>query len=441
MEVAKTVCCLQDLVVVEHLFRVVCSQSILQTVTGGGMEKTVIHGVLVVVGMIGAISANACDKSYAFRVDVSGSAGKTICDSKATTFVDSLQNFNFSNLGYTDTSAAVADGRFSDVNIRLSYSQNSRTLSYNFVELGDSGSFTGATRNESQKLLEDYIKKHGIIGKIMKYQAQHSASSPITGAGGLIPMTIAGDFNAAFSNSPDAGAGPKVQGAASNNLIGANVLLGSYNVDGSSDRITYASLPLSYTIRNGMDPRSQLTFSLPITVVKTGDAQTAQTGLGLSYRIPLTDRWSVTPAGKYSVVASVDRATVSTLYSASLSSVYVIPMSSFDVAIGNMVGYYKTGKFASGDYSFNPDITNVATRNGVMVSHPVQLGRKMTMEYTLVDTRYFGDKPFLDAYQELGVSIGTNKSALDARSFFRGGIQYMRGQSVTGIQANIGFWF
>ena len=219
------------------------------------------------------------------------------------------------------------------------------------------------------------------------------------------------------------------------------MLLGSYNVDGSSDRITYASLPLSYTIRNGMDPRSQLTFSLPITVVKTGDAQTAQTGLGLSYRIPLTDRWSITPSGKYSVVASVDRATLSTLYSASLSSVYVIPMSSFDVAIGNMVGYYKTGKFSSGDYSFNPDITNVATRNGVMVSHPVQLGRKMTMEYTLVDTRYFGDKPFLDAYQELGVSIGTNKSALDARSFFRGGIQYMRGQSVTGIQANIGFWF
>lgn len=406
------------------------------------MNKKLIKTTLLAAGLIGGSLAYAgCDKSYAFRVDVAGTPGTTICDSKATTFVDSLQNFNFSNAGYTSTSAALVNGRFSDVNISLSYAAFSNTLNYNFVELGDSGSFTGATRQESQKLLEDYIKKNGIIGKIMKYQAQHSASSPITGAGGLIPMTIAGDFNAAFTNSPDAGAGPKAEGAASNNLIGANVLLGSYNVDGSSDRITYASLPLSYTIRNGMDPRSQLTFSLPITVVKTGDAQTAQTGLGLSYRIPLTDRWSITPSGKYSVVASVDRATLSTLYSASLSSVYVIPMSSFDVAIGNMVGYYKTGKFSSGDYSFNPDITNVATRNGVMVSHPVQFGRKMTMEYTLVDTRYFGDKPFLDAYQELGVSIGTNKSALDARSFFRGGIQYMRGQSVTGIQANIGFWF
>lgn len=405
------------------------------------MKYIIAHCGLVVFGVFGAISASACDKSYAFRADISGNTGATICDSSASSFINSVRNFSLSSQGYTNISQAAVVGRFSDVNVRLNYSLGSTTLNYNFIEIGESGSFTGATRKESEKLLADYILKNGLIEKVMKYQAENSAQSPITGAGGLIPMTIASDFNAAFSNSPDASAGPKTQDAASNNLIGANVLLGSYNVDGRSDRVTYASLPLTYTIRNGADPRSQLTFSLPITLVKTGDAQSTQTGLGVSYRIPLTDRWSITPTGKYSVVASEDRATVATLYSASLSSVYVIPMSSFDIAIGNMLGYYKTGKFSYEEYSFNPDITNVATRNGVMVSHPVQFGRKMTMEYTLVDTRYFGDKPFLDAYQELGVSIGTNKSALDARSFFRGGIQYMRGQSVTGIQANIGFWF
>lgn len=407
------------------------------------MKIRAISSILVAVGALGSISAHAsCDKSYSFTANVSGVAGTTICDSKATTFVDVLQNFNLSNLNYTNVSAATVNGRFSDVNILLNYAAASNTLNYNFVEIGEAGSFTGATRKESQKLLEDYIKKNGVIGKIMNYQAQHSATSPITGAGGLIPMTIAGDFNAAFANSPDAGARPAAQGAANNNLIGANVLLGSYDISGTSDRVNYASMPLSYTIRNGMDPRSQLSFNLPITIVQTGDAQTAQVGLGLSYRIPLTDRWSITPAGKYSVVASADRATVSSLYSASLSSVYVFPMPSFDVAIGNMVGYYKTGKFSTGEYSFNPDITNIATRNGVMLSHPAHFGRKLTVEYSLVDTRYLGsDKPFLDAYQEIGVSIGTNKSAMDARSFFRTGIQYMHGQNVDGVQANIGFWF
>lgn len=387
------------------------------------------------------LAASSCDKSYAFRTDVAGTIGRTLCDSSATTFVDALSNFSTTNSNYTETSAALVNGRFSDVNVVLSYAANSTRLNYNFVELGDAGSFQGATRKESQKLLEDYLKKNGIIGRIMNYQAKNSPTSPISGAGGLIPMTISADFNASFTNSPTAGAGPNTSGASNNNLIGANVLYGSYNVDNTSDRVTLIGVPLSYTIRNDIDPRRQLTFSLPITVVKTGNAQTAQTGLGVSYRVPLSDNWTITPAGRYSVVASEDRATVSTLYSASITSVYVIPMSSFDLSIGNMLGYYKTGKFSSGDYAFNPDITNTAMRNGVMLSQPVNLGKKMTIEYSLIDTRFFGDKPFTDNYQEIGVSIGTNKSALDARSFLRGGLNYMRGPGVTGITANIGYWF
>ena len=30
------------------------------------------------------------------------------------------------------------------------------------------------------------------------------------------------------------------------------------------------------------------------------------------------------------------------------------PLGGFDLAMGNMVGVYKTGKFSSGDYSFDP---------------------------------------------------------------------------------------
>lgn len=410
-------------------------------------QKTLFFAI---VGLVSGsvLAATNCDKSYAFRADVPGSAGQTpsstgqtLCDSKATAFVDALKNFNSSNLNYTDTSAALVNGRFSDVNVVMSYAANSTRLNYNFVELGDSGSFQGATRKESQKLLEDYLKKNGIIGKIMSYQAKNSPTSPISGTGGLIPMTISADFNASFTNSPTAGAGPNTSGAASNNLIGANVVFGSYNIDNTSDRVTVISAPLSYTIRNDIDPRRQLSFSLPVTLVKTGNAQTAQTGLGMSYRLPLNDNWTITPAGRYSLVASEDRATLATLYSASVTSVYVIPLSSFDISIGNMLGYYKTGKFSSGDYSFNPEITSTAMRNGVMLSQPVNFGKKMTVEYSLVDTRFFGDKPFTDNLQEVGIAIGTNKGALDARSFLRAGLNYMRGPGTKGISANVGYWF
>lgn len=380
-----------------------------------------------------------CQKSYAFQLTVNNTQGQTLCDSRATRFIDSLQNFASVNSNYTDTSTATVLGRFSDVSINLSYQDASTKLNFNFVELGDAGSFTGGTRKESQQMLEDYIKKNGIIGRIMNYQAQHSATSPISGAGGMIPMTIAADFNNSMTNSPTAIGGSS--GGSSNNLIGVGISYGSYNIDNSSDKVTTTSIPLSYTIRNDIDPRRQLIFNLPLTLVQIGDAKTVHAGLGMSYRLPLNDNWTLTPGVRYSAVASVDRATVATLYSGSLTSTYVIPLAGFDVAIGNMLGYYQTGKFSAGDYSFSPDIKYVALRNGVMLSQPVNLGQKLSVEYSLIDTRYLGDKPFLDNFQEIGVTLGTSKSALDARSFVRGGLTYMHGPSTRGLTANVGYWF
>lgn len=383
----------------------------------------------------------ACDKSYAFRVDVVEQIGRTLCASSSSVFIDAVNNFQLSNATYTQTSPASINARFNDVNLSLAYAQSSTTLAYNFAELGESGSFTGTTRKESQKMFEDFVKSNNIIGRIMKYQAQHSASSPLTGAGGLIPMTIAGDFNASFSNSPTAVAGPS--GGTSDNLFGIQIAYGSYDLDKGGDRITTTSIPLSYTIRNDIDPRRQLSFNLPLTFVEVGSAKTAQAGLGVTYRFPLSDYWTITPGAGYTVIASADRATVASLYSASLASTYVIPLSGFDLSIGNMLGYYATGKLSSGNYAFDPGLKYLATRNGVMLSQPVNLmGKKLTAEYSLIDTRYLGsEKPFVDNFQELSVTLGTNKSALDARSFIRGGFTYTQGPEIRGFRANIGYWF
>ena len=93
-------------------------------------------------------------------------------------------------------------------------------------------------------------------------------------------------------------------------------------------------------------------------------------------------------------------------------------------------------------FLLNPDIKYVATRNGIMLSQPVNLGKKMSIEYSLIDTRYLGsDKPYVDNTQEFGITIGTNKSAQDARSFIRGGLSYMRGPGTHGFMANFGYWF
>lgn len=358
---------------------------------------------------------------------------------------NAAQALNLSNAGYTQLSAATAQGRFADVPVSMSYQAASTVLNFSIPALEINKTFSGnASREISEDQLEDYLKSSDVLGRIMHYQAKHSATSGITGVGGAIPMAAQQDFSQSFDPVSQIGVPGQVAGGGTdgNNLIGIGLGYASYNVDGSGDRVKATSLPLSYTIRNDIDPRRQLVFSLPLANVKVGEANTYQAGFGVAYRYPLTDRWTITPGVKYSVVGSVDRATVSTIKSASLMSTYAIPLDGSALAIGNMIGRYQTGKFSRGDYEFNPDIKLTMARNGVMYSMPTSaFGGKMAVEFSLIDTRYLGDKPFVKNSQEVGITLGTNRNASNARSYTRIGLTYTRGQDLSGVGANIGYWF
>lgn len=404
------------------------------------LKSTAFAAALLGASLPAAAQQLDCGKSFGFRADINGSRGQTLCSSNVDAFIDSAKNFTLSNAGYTQVSQATAMGRFNDVNVVLRYNASSNTLNYDFVELGMRGSFTGANRDESEELFEDYVKKGDILGKVLRYQAKNSPTSALTGEGGAIPMLAMTDFNTSFDNASQIGVPDQNQTA--NNLIGVGLSYGSYNIDGNED-VKTTSLPLSYTIRNNIDPRRQLVLSMPLTQVTVDGAKAYHGGLGLAYRLPLTDRWTLTPGARYSVVASKDRATVSTVMSASLMSTYVLPLGGFDLAMGNMVGVYKTGKFSSGDYSFDPDVNLKMTRNGIMASVPTAMfGSKMAAEFSIIDTRYLGsEKPFVTDSQEVGITLGTNRKASNARSFTRLGATYVRSKTTKGFTVNLGFWF
>jgi hypothetical protein len=399
--------------------------------------------LLALAGMA-AVPAHAqlldCEKSFGFRADVNGTRGTTLCASSVDSFIDSAKNFTLSNSGYTQTSVAQAQGRFNDVNVALSYAANSTTLRYSFPELGMSGSFTGINRDDSEEQFVEYMKKSDILGKVLRYQAKNSPSSALTGAGGLIPMLGATDFSTGFDTASKIASGNESGGA--NNLIGVGLGYASYNVDGGGEKVKTTSLPLSYTYRSGSDARRQVVLSIPIMQAATGDARAYNVGLGLAVRLPVTDNWTITPGVRYSAVASLDRATVSTVASGSLMSTYVIPMGSVDLAMGNMIALYKTGKFKSGDYSFDPDIQLKMTRNGLMASVPATIfGSNLAAEVSLIDTRYLGEKPYVSNSQELGFTFGTNRSAANKHSFLRAGVSYIRSNVTKGFTANVGYWF
>lgn len=381
-----------------------------------------------------------CNKSFGFRADVNGVAGQSLCASTIDTFLDAAKNFTLSNSNYGPTSPATAIGRVNDVNVVFVYDADSRTLQYRFVELNESGSFTGATRDLSEEQFADYLKNSDILGRLIRYQAQNSPTSAITGMGGAIPTISGADFATGFDTMSSIGNAGQGEGSTSN-LIGIGLSYGSYNITGHED-VKTTTLPLSYTVRNDIDPRRQLVLSMPLTRITTGDAASYHGGLGAAYRFPVTDRWTITPGAKYSIVASKDRATVATIMSASLMSTYVIPMGGYHLGIGNMIGIYKTGKFSSGDYEYDPGIDLKLTRNGLLLAMPAAFfGPKLSGEVSLIDTRYLGNKPYVASTQEIGFTLGTNKRAANARSFTRMGLSYVRGKDTSGFSANLGFWF
>lgn len=345
---------------------------------------------------------------------------------------------------YTSASAADIVGRFNDVDMTLSYAAGSTVLHFSAPEIGiEDKTFAGATRKQSQDRFADWLKRDGIIGKIMKYQSEHSAASPITGAGGLLPSLAENDFDTGTGGTSNIRNGTDIATQAGN-TVGIGAGIGSYTVGGSEERVETLTLPLSYARKTGNDPREKLIVSVPASIYRVGSAKGYHAGLGLAYRIPVTEHWTLTPGARYAVPASADRASVASVVSGSLTSNYTVPLGGLELNIGNMIGYYGTGKFKAGDYSFNPHIRQTIVRNGLMLSQPVTVkNKKLAVEYSVIDTRYLGGrKPFMNNMQEYGVTVGTHKDTGGGiLSSMRGGITYKNAKGAHGFAANFGCWF
>jgi len=397
---------------------------------------------LFVVALASATVAHA--GVFSVTTDVSGTHTSASFTSVEDAF-DSLSNNGFSNINpaYTGTEAATVSLDYRGLAMSAAYpAANSTQLVLNIPKLGVTQTFQGATRDESQQLLKDYFKKNGnnILGQMSKELAASSPVDPVAGnPNSLMSQLVAQDFSNAFSDQVT-----NIKGndgsSSTNNLVGIGVRASQYRQAGQTSRAY--TLPLSYTFRNDLDPRRQLTFNLPITVIDSEGSKSYSFAIGGAYRFPVNDNWALAPAINLAVVGSSDLGALASVTSASLTSTYLIHRDNFDVAIGNMLGYYTTLKVKSGDYSYDPGISNTAFRNGVMFSQPISLGgRTMSIEYSLTDTQFFGDTLYIEHYDEIGISLGTNKRKGSSRSYFRSGVNYLHSSKSKGVSLNLGYWF
>jgi len=276
---------------------------------------------------------------------------------------------------------------------------------------------------------------------VLRQQAANSPNSLITGSNGLLQSIVATDFATAFSeNESRGGANAASAGnAAPSSPLGLGVVFSRMKVAGVQQ--TALGVPISYTVRNDIDPRRQALLRADLSALRSGGAMGYQARFSAGYQFPMSDEWKTSARGTVGVVGSSDAATLATMVGASIASSYTMEFDGFDLSIGNMLGYYQTVTAKAESVSVNPGIKNTALRNGIILSQPVSLwGRKMVAEYSIADTRFFGTKIYQTNLQEFSVSVGTRRSE-SARSSTRLTASFVRGKDAKGIQLYLNHWF
>lgn len=215
---------------------------------------------------------------------------------------------------------------------------------------------------------------------------------------------------------------------------------------GDNTDTSQCTVPLSYTIRNEIDPRRRLTLKMPITRLDFEGSSTTHVGLGAAYTYPFGARWYVTPSLSYTLANKGDFLSKANLLSASVTSAYFYKAERFDVGIGNMLGYNYT---VNEDGWADPTLTtpyrgghNLVLRNGILFAWPGRLlGAKSYWESNLVLTNYFGDKTFTDNQIELTLSVGNRRSAKVTAGGHRVGLTLIDTDNLWGAKLAWGYWF
>ena len=383
----------------------------------------------------------ACDTLFEATVTTGGVSQQICVDSAQSLYDLAIRDAGLTFPGYTQNSEVVSNLRIVGVDASLSYATNSRTLSLVIPELGVNETFTGATRRDSAVLLRRFLENNpDLLARLQRRQAAVSPLSPITGVGGILPRAIMNDFSASFSDTPTRIAtSQSTASQGSQSVLGAGILLSSNTV--ANTKVNTIAIPLSYSVRNDIDPRRQALVRGGIGMVDAGGSRSYQGRLSAGYRFPMSDEWVLTPMAGMSFAGSQDAAYAVGVGNASLASTYTWEFDGFDLTMGNMVGYYQTFKLPVKNTS-DPKIRIAALVNGFFLSQPVSFGgNKMSVEYGFSDTRLGGTEVYQNNSQELTVSLGTNKSALSARSFFRATLGLQRAIVSKGASLSLNYWF
>jgi hypothetical protein len=337
------------------------------------------------------------------------------------------------------------------VNVEAATASSSLTMT--IPSIGVTETFTGETRDDSLVAMGDWWRRNGgrYLGLLARKNAELSPVDPLAGnPNSAQAKTVDMSFDRGFLRlasrvSASASGGDTEQSTKKNaNLasVGATYRagLGTYG----SNAFT---LPLGYTYEFDDDPRRQLAFDLPISYESVEGARVYGLGAGIGYSQPVNDIWVLSGGIDYAIARSGDLGTNGHVITAALASLVTLRLKEgILMHVGNMVGHTDTLPSFGGDYACNPDIHDLAIKNGLLFYFATPgLLRSSGFEMLAMDTRYFGTKLYDSGYTEIGTSFGFSRVTVESgtryENILRVGVSGIIARGNNGITVNTGYFF
>lgn len=411
--------------------------------------KRLFPSIFLSLGLSTAAMADA-----PFNIDITvGNVSKSFFFSKVADIFDQVDQDELKKVfrNYDETAAARADIDYRGLPLNLEFVKDSSTLIFKIPSLNIDEIFMEATRNASVKKLEKYLKSEGgdILNRIQRALIAQSPVDPIAGnPSSMMGTMVSEQFQNGFGDqTTNIAAAAEVSASEEErnpeNLVHFGTRFGQYVASGKKTSALTVPLGYSFNLQDGDGLRS-IDFSLPITLTDTEGASSANVSLGIGLTYAINSQWRLSPAAGVGVAGSIDLGSAGGIGSLSLTSAYTLPRDGWSLNIGNMVGYYETLSFKFRGYDFNPGVSNVVLRNGLVASIPSSLGeRKVATEFWVVDTRFFGSELYSEFYDEFGISFGLARTGKKhtIKNYLRGGISYQAGDGVKGYRVNFGYSF
>lgn len=311
--------------------------------------------------------------------------------------------------GYTSTSAISMDLNLRGLDASASYAAGSAVLNVQIPQEGVSLTFSGSTREESNRLFEEYFLTggHNQSGW-RKVYAEQTAIDPIAGnPNSLLSLMAQADYNLARLD-PLSGCCECFWSAQPlGNEVQLGLSAGKAMVKGWDT--WFITAPFRYSC--SPDNKWAFILDFPLTVLDSGSAWSVDGSIALAFRIPVVYTWTLTPEVRWGLGGSLSLATLGSFIDAGLNSNINIPICDFVLGITNFAGYYTSIPLTWGGIKFNYDLTNAILKNGIHLTTCKELqigGIPFNFDFGFTDSLFLVDKLYIEHYDEASFSIICN---------------------------------